>query len=69
MRRKKLSKPKAHKQSGENKINNIRNPLMLKKEKLKENKNRIIKDGIITDVRILLKKKQKKKGIRERKIN
>ena len=36
-------KPKAQKQSEENKINSIRNPLILKKKK-KEIKNRIIED-------------------------
>ena len=52
---KKLRKPKTQKKSEENKINIIRNPFILKKEKKrkKEIKYRIIKDRIIIYIRTL----------------
>ena len=58
-RGKKLSKPRTQKESEENKINSIRNPLILKKKKKKEIKTRLVKNKIIRDIRTLFETEEK----------
>ena len=59
-RRRKLSKPKTHKQLEENKINSIRNPFILKKQQQQKIEDRIIKDSIIRDIRTIFEEEEKK---------
>ena len=58
-KKKKLSKRKTKKQSEANLINNIRNPFMLKKiKKIRKFEDRIIKDRIIRDIRMLFEEEE-----------
>ena len=58
-RGKELRKPRTQKESEENKINSIRNPLILKKKKKKEIKTRLVKNKIIRDIRTLFETEEK----------
>ena len=56
-RGKKLNKSKIQKQSEENVFNSIKNPFIQKKKK-KENKDRIIRERIVRDIRTLFEENE-----------